>query len=120
MYLLQIVDEAGDVVRFPAGGPVEADLCARLTAALTAETVAGTLGTAVAQRRLIDLAKQAIVAHGVGMLRTEAHVTQAIELGLRAALTEVAADLAAESAEQLTPLVTRVFQDFKKQMLLVV
>ena len=120
MYYLQIVDETGEVVRFRAGGPVELDLCQALTAALVNETVAGTLGPAVAQRRLIDLAKQAILAQGVGFWRTEAHVTQAIEVGLRAALVEVAADLAAESTTQLQPLVARVFQAFKRRMVAVV
>lgn len=120
MYLLQIVDETGTVTRFPAGGPVELDLRAALTAALVADSVAGTLGPAAAQRRLIDLAKQAIVAQGVGVFRTEAHVLQAIETGLRTALAEVSADLTADATPPIESLVARVVQDFKRKMVSVV
>lgn len=56
VFLLQIVDRQGSVVRLPGGGVLERDL--------------------------IDACTRAIVARGVGVLRTEAHVRQAITDGI--------------------------------------
>ena len=62
-FLLQIVDADAPhaVVRLPAGGALERDLVEACTAA--------------------------IVAKGVGVLKTEAHVREAIRSGLTEALT---------------------------------
>ena len=62
VFLLQVVDaETGDVAKFRAGGPLEAKL-------------------------LTDCA-DAIVARGVGLFRTEAHVRQDILDGMRDVLS---------------------------------
>lgn len=59
MLKLQIVFPSGEAVMFPAGGPVETDL--------------------------IEAATREILARGVGLLRSEAHVEQDVRDGLRAA-----------------------------------
>ena len=58
--LLQIIHDDGRVLQLKAGGPLEADLVAACTAA--------------------------IVAKGVGILRTEAQVKRAIAAGIREAI----------------------------------
>ena len=114
-FLVQIVDEGGVVARFPAGGAIELDLCAALTAALVAREVAGVIGSAASQRRLVELAKQAILGLGVGFFRREAHVAQDIETGLRTALREVEADLVAEATPVVADVVAEVLHALKRQ-----
>ena len=58
--LLQIIHDDGRVLTLKAGGKLEADLVATCTAA--------------------------VVAKGVGVFRTEAHVKQAIASGLKEAI----------------------------------
>jgi hypothetical protein len=58
--LLQIVYPDGTVVRLPAGGPLEAEM--------------------------VDLLTRTIMAKGVGLFRSEAHVEQDIRSGIRDAL----------------------------------
>ena len=77
LFLLQIVDaETGMVVRLPAGGVLEQDLVSALTAALMARSVR-------VDEEVIAACQAAIVARGVGLFRTEAHVRGDIEAGLR-------------------------------------
>lgn len=80
VFLLQIVKPDGAVVQLPeAGGRLERDLIA------------------VCTRVILKYAAPAIVAEGVGFLKTEAQVTRAIETGLPQAvergITEVIHDL---------------------------
>lgn len=60
LFLLQIVDQQGRVVRLPGGGALERDLIAACT--------------------------ESIVARGVGFGRSEAHVRQAIRDGMTEAI----------------------------------
>ena len=60
VFLLQIVDRQGQVVRLPAGGQLERDF--------------------------VEACTDAIVARGVGFWRTEAHVRDAITDGIAAAI----------------------------------
>ncbi len=66
MLLLQIVTHAGDVVRFPAGGPLERDF--------------------------IDACTKAIVAKGVGFFTTESQVADRIATGIAEAVYALKTD----------------------------
>lgn len=81
-YLLQIVDrDSGEVVKFPPGSPVEVELVEDVVKRLR-ESAA----THPSYDQFIESATQIIVARGVGVGRTEAHVAQDIRDGLRQAL----------------------------------
>lgn len=63
MFLLQIVTPEGHVVRFPGGGPMEADLVARAT--------------------------ERTIERGVGLFRTESQVRAALAEGISEAIYEL-------------------------------
>jgi hypothetical protein len=76
VFLLQIVDATSpwEVVRIPAGGTLERDL----TSAIAREILQ------VSGPALRDHVRDAILARGVGLFRTEAHVSADIDAALHA------------------------------------
>lgn len=93
--LLQIVDLEGRVIQLPGGGALETDLvqsCAESILSLGAVEVeaACTAALRAGLTTAIDQCTNAITSRGIGVLRTEAHVQQAIRDGLQEVL---AADL---------------------------
>lgn len=101
-FLLQIVDTEGRVVQLPGGGLLERDLIAACTAAILQHRgqIADTL---------IEAAVDAIVAKGVGLFTTEAHVADDIRAGLTEILTTEARDL----TTCVTEGITEVIRDLK-------
>lgn len=69
LFLLQIVDRQGAVVRLPGGGRLERDL--------------------------VDACTRVIVSKGVGVFRTEAHVREAIREGMTEAIRALKRETAA-------------------------
>ena len=114
-FRLQITDEDGHVIRVPAGGTLEADLRKVLADALVKGAILDVVGTAAAQQKLIDLAKGAIVAQGVGLFRSEAQVTSAIDVGLREALRTVTQDLTLSALPFVDQAIHDAFQALKDQ-----
>lgn len=87
-FLLQVVDGQGVVVQLPAGGSLEADLLETITDAIAARGLGSaelTIGLALQEgvEAVITACVDAIVARGVGIGRTEAHVAQDVRDGLR-------------------------------------
>ena len=91
LFRLQIVDGKGVIATLPGGGSLERDLIAMCTDAILSHG-AGEIGAtcALALREGLDTAIDqcvaAIVSRGVGFLKTEAHVRQAVRDGLREVL----------------------------------
>jgi len=82
VFFLQIADAQGVVVRLPAGGSLEADLADLITDACVGVGVQDWMGGAELQRQFLAAATEAILAKGVGVFRTQAHVKADIEAGL--------------------------------------
>ena len=87
MFNLQIVDGQGVVVTLPGGGQLEADLIATCTKAILARGMADVLGGPGLQRAFLRAATDGILAKGVGLFTTQAHVKRDIEAGLNETLT---------------------------------
>lgn len=115
MFLLQIVDTHGVVVKLPAGGILETNLRDAIATELVSQGVLGTLGSPELQQRLIDRAKDAAVAKGVGWFKSETTVAYAIEQGLREALDTLEHDLRVEAAPLVSQALQTVFTQLKRQ-----
>ena len=110
-FLLQIVEtETGAVVQMPAGGPLELDLVRALAQAL------GTRGVRLDQD-LVAACRAAILARGVGLFRTQAHVAADIDAGLYEVFARVhAGSLPIAAPAALEASVRAVLSRLKKQL----
>ena len=114
-FRLQITDGEGRVVMAP-GGVLEVDLREALVKALVRAAVSEAVGGPAAQQRLLVLAKEAILAQGVGYFKSEAKVAAAVEQGLRTAMRSIAEDLTGLSAPAVEAAITAVFQGLKQRV----
>lgn len=92
MYLLQIVTPDGTVLRFHAGEHVELDLRKALRDAIVKQLDLGAL-------------RDAVLARGVGLFKTEAHVAADLDAVIGAAQLTLNSDLDAA--------ITKALEDFK-------
>lgn len=115
VFFLQIADERGAVVRLPAGGALEEDLVLAFTHAVVQQGVQDFLGGPELQRRFVEAATGAIVARGVGLWRTTAHVTADIEAGLQQVLTEFLMQIDTDVRPLLREGISRAIAEFKRR-----
>ncbi len=104
MFRLQIVDREGVVARLPGGGLLERALVESF-----AQAIVDTLRAADGD--LTEAAVRAIVAKGVGVFRTEAHVAEDI----RAGLAEVFGSKNSDFSAAVSAGITAVIRDLKRQ-----
>lgn len=92
--LLQIVDENGVVVRFPAGGDLEVDIIRHFRDAV----IANLAKVGVSHTSQVDAITRVIAKRNVGLFKSQKKVEASIKEGLSEVISSVDANLSIENA----------------------
>ena len=112
---LQIIDESGSVMQFPAGGALEVDLVAKLASALIDRRVQAVIGDAMLRKRLQEALVSTVVLKGVGYFRSEARVKAVLETSLAEVFRGFYDDTRQETLVLVEEGIQAVFDALKKQ-----
>lgn len=118
LFRLQIVHANSDqVAKFDGGGALEVDLTQALASAITEKLIPLYEREGTWEEQFIQTVTDAVVAKGVGLMRTEARVAAAVRTALREYVKEQQQQLHTESRIEavVSSAVSGVFDGLKKE-----
>jgi tRNA G26 N,N-dimethylase Trm1 len=113
VFLLQIVDRDGQVVRLAAGGKLELDLVETIVSPAIAHAIGELWSGPEARQRFLDAISERLAEKPIGVFRTKAQVLRAVHEALVETLASYGIDPVAQS---MTHLLTQSLQTALRQL----
>jgi tRNA G26 N,N-dimethylase Trm1 len=113
VFLLQIVDRDGQVVRLAAGGKLELDLVETIVSPAVAHAIGELWSGPEARQRFLDAISERLAEKPIGVFRTKAQVLRAVHEALVETLAGYGID---PVAQNMTHLLTQSLQTALRQL----